>query len=304
MLVNVFRAIVLPILIYGSLYFLSLLQKRRTASQKTQQAKAEVPEEAQSVPVAQPVFPFADIHEVLIPGSALRYCKPFAPKDSLADIWCKLQTFVSAYPIEVKAGTSDSPPLLKSSFSPDGAVHSSAAMFADEFASGLRRRSWSAMRRQVRPLSSFGVPKDAAEGGYQIYTGPLLIELRGIHLDGMHCQIQAAFEPHLGLIPKHFAGSTSYLVCSMDSDDPSNSADLEVGPLTLVRLTLTFDAVSDFADTPEFIKDLKSRYGNYELYGYADTSGRSNQTSAIISDGIVVISISEQGGGATDKKAF
>ena len=301
MLFRVIRAIVVPIIIYGSLCVLSALRKRRTTPQKEKEPTAEVPE---VIPVARPVFPFAGIHEVPIPGSELCYCKPFGPSDSMSDVWCKLQTFVSGDPIVVRVGTPASPPLFKSSFSPDGAVHSSGTMFTDEFASRVRRQqNWPSICRQVRALSSFGAPQNALEGSYRIYTGPLFIDLNGAQLNGAHYQIQAVFEPNLGLVAKHFAGSASYLSCPVESGDQSNIDEITVGfPLTLVRLTLTADAPSDIAATPEFVQDLKESYRKYVLCVPAANTGQSTETRTIISDGMVVISISEGLGEAANNR--
>src|SRR5579872_7467100 len=98
---------------------------RRKPDEAPPVPKAAKPDTPKADPGPLPVFPFGKPHEVPIPGSELRYCRPFGPMDSLDEIWCKFQTFTSTDPIVVRLNTPESAPLFKSTFSPDGVVHSS-----------------------------------------------------------------------------------------------------------------------------------------------------------------------------------
>ena len=185
----------------------------------------------------------------------------------------------------VRLGTPDSVPLFKSHFSPDGVVHSTGAMFADEFARSILRYGWPSICRQVRALSSFGVPADTPEGQYHIYTGPLLIELKGLQLSSVPFLVSATFGPNFRLIVRHFSIGTDYLHCAVPSGDTDGG--MVVGfPWTLTRLTLYSDDQRLTSGVPEFVKTFKTCY---EKYALSDPSF----TGDVISDGIVAISVSE-----------
>src|SRR5580704_7325297 len=181
-------AIVALVIGYCILFLQSKLRRKVKPSGTAEPALEPEPEPTPEAPKADPpplpVFPF-EIVDVPIPGSDLRYYHPFGPADTVADIWCKLQTFSSPEPITVRLGTPDAAPLFKSHFSPDGAVHSTGAMFADEFANSILRYGWPPISRQVRALSSFGIPANAPEGKYHIYTGPLVVELKAVQMSNV-----------------------------------------------------------------------------------------------------------------------
>lgn len=275
--------IIVLLLGYSIMFLRSKLHRKGGTTGPAEPAPA--PEAPKADPVPLLAFPFEEIHEVPIPGSELRYFCPFGPADTIADIWCKLQTLSSTEPIVVRLGTLDSAPLFKSHFSPDGVVHSTGAMFADEFARSILRCGWPSIGRQVRALSSFGVPADAPEGTYHIYTGSLLVELNGVQLSGLPFLVRASFGSNFRLIVRHFSAGADYLHCVVPSGDTDSG--MVVGfPWTLYRLTLYSDDRRLISGVPEFVKALKTRY---EKYALSDPSF----TGDVTSDGVVAISVSE-----------
>jgi hypothetical protein len=283
MLMHASITIVVLLLGYGILCLRSKLNRIGNNTGTAEPPAAPEAPKADPIPIS--AFPFEEIHEVLIPGSELRYCHPFGPADTIADIWCKLQTLSSTNPIMVRLGTPDSAPLFKSPFSPDGVVHSTGAMFADEFTRSILRCGWPSICRQVRALSSFGVPADASEGKYHIYTGLLLVELKGVHLSRVPFLVRATFGPNFRLILRHLSTGSDYLHCAVPSGGTDGS--IVVGfPWTLTRLTLYSDDRRLTSGVPEFVKTLKT---SYEKYALSDPSF----TGDVISDGIVAISVSE-----------
>lgn len=283
MLMHASLTIVVLLLGYGILYLRSKLRPKGNTTGTTEPAAA--PQAPKADPIPLPAFPFEKIHEVPIPGSELRYCHPFGPADTIADIWCKLQTLNSTEPIVVRLGTPDSAPLFKSHFSPDGVVHSTGAMFADEFARSILRCGWPSISRQVRALSSFGVPADAPEGKYHIYTGPLLVELNGVLLSGLPFLVRASFGPNFRLILRHFSAGTDYLHCAVPSGDTDDG--MIVGfPWTLSRLTLYSDDRRLISSVPEFVKSLRT---GHEKYVQSDPGFAGE----VISDGVIVVCVFE-----------
>ncbi|HEV3196405.1 MAG TPA: hypothetical protein VGZ73_00820 [Bryobacteraceae bacterium] len=159
-------------------------------------------------------------------------------------------------------------------------------MFAGEFADSILRCGWPSTGRQVRALSSFGVPADAPEGKYHIYTGPLLVELNGVQLSGLSFLVRATFEPNLRLIVRRFSAGADYLHCTVPSGGGADG-DIVVGfPWTLTRLTLYSDDRRLISGVPAFVKALKT---SYEKYALSDPSFAGE----VISDGVVAISVSE-----------
>jgi hypothetical protein len=278
-------AIVALVIGYCILFLRSKSHRKGKTAETPEPAPAAAPEAPQADPIPLPVFPFEKIHEVPISGSDLRYCHPFGPADTIADIWCKLQTFSSPEPITVRLGTPDAVPLFKSHFSPDGAVHSTGAMFADEFASSILRYGWSRISRQVRALSSFGVPANAPEGKYHIYTGPLLVELKAVQMSNVTFRVRATFDANFRLILGHFSNGTDYLHCLAPSGDTDGG--VVVGfPWSLTRLTLHSDDRRLISGVPDFVRTLKT---SHDKYVQSDTS----VTGDVISDGIVAVWVSE-----------
>ncbi len=267
---------------YCILFVRSKLHRKGNTTANIEPAPA--PEPPKPDPIPLPVFPFEITGDVSIPGSDLRYYHPFGPADTIADIWCKLQTFSSPEPIIVRLGTPDAAPLFKSHFSPDGVVHSTGAMFADEFARSILRYGWPPISRQVRALSSFGIPANAPEGKYHIYTGPLHLELKAVEISSVTFRVRATFESNFRLVPGHFSDGTDYLHCLAPSGDTGGG--MVVGfPWTLTRLTLHSDSLL-IGGVPEFVRMLKTTHEKY-------TQSHPGFAGDVISDGIIAVCISE-----------
>jgi hypothetical protein len=158
-------------------------------------------------------------------------------------------------------------------------------MFADEFASSILRYGWPPISRQVRALSSFGIPANAPEGKYHIYTGPLLVELKGVEISSVTFRVRAMFEANFRLIPGHFSSGTDYLHCLAPSGDSDGG--MVVGfPWTLTRLTLYSDDSLLIKGVPEFVRTLKTTHEKY-------AQSHPGFTGDVISDGIVAVCVSE-----------
>jgi hypothetical protein len=295
MLTHALATIVILLLGYGILYLRSKLHRKGNTTGTTEPAVA--PELPKTDPIPLPAFPFEEIREVLIPGSELRYFHPFGPADTISDIWCKLQTLSSTEPIVVRLGTPDPVPLFKSHFNPDGAVHSTGAMFVDEFTRSILRYGWPSICRQVRPLSSFDVPADTPEGKYHIYTGPLIVELKGVQLSSVPFLVRATFGPNFNLVVGRLSTGTDYLHCTVPSIGGADG-DIVVGfPWTLTRLTLYSGDQRLALGVPEFVNSLRASSVKYAQSG-------PGFAGDVISDGIVAICVSEEVSQGSDDKSL
>jgi len=276
--------IALIVLLIG--YIVMYIRSRKHRKPPVEKPVEPVPDEKPVVAEApRPVFPFEMAREIGIPGSELRYFHPFAPTDTIRDVWCKFQTLKSQEPVMVRLGAPEGMPVFQSDFTPDELVHSTGAMFADEFARGLLRYGWPVISRNVRALSSFGVPADTPEGGYFIYAGPLFIELKGVLLSNVPFEIRATFETNFKLVLKRLSTGTDYLHCLAPSG--GDEGGMEIGfPWTLSRLTLYSDDASLASALPEFVQKLKT---DHEKHHRLDPDCRGH----VITDGIVTIVVAE-----------
>src|SRR5579862_5807271 len=124
------------------------------------------------LPAPQISGPPIEAAEVPIPGSELRYYKPFGPSDSIFDVWQKLQSFVSSERPTIRLlPNDDTTPLITGNFCPDGTLHHSRAAFLQEFENKIRTSAGPSAWRAVRTVSSFGIPRHLPEGGYHFFTG-------------------------------------------------------------------------------------------------------------------------------------
>ncbi|HEY2015939.1 MAG TPA: hypothetical protein VGH38_20695 [Bryobacteraceae bacterium] len=253
-------------------------------------------------PVLHPLVPQPEVFEVEIPGSDLRYYKPFGPSDSIFDVWMKFQTLTSTEPITARIIPSeDNTPIVQSAIPPDGTVYGSAEAFREDFASGIRRNSGPSVWRAVRALSSFGIPPSAAEGAYHFSTATLHMELKGVQIMDVSFVVRATFEPNLGLIPAHFAERSDYLHCEMSTGEVSNRGR---GEKTMVKVGFpwTFTGITLHSEDPrleeegsKIVKAITSKYARHVKQDEVATPSAQDPTRriSVISDGMVVIAIME-----------
>lgn len=262
---------------------------------------------ADAAPASPTPQPEVEIPEVPIPGSELRYYKPFGPRDSIFDVWIKLQTFTSTEPIVVRlARADDTSPLLKSDFTPDGTIRSNREAFLQELTNSLRHPGPSAARA-VRTLSSFGIPERSPEGSYHFFTGILKIELKAVRIMGLDFTVKATFEPNLGLLAGHFSHCNEYLHCEMSLGDASDKGSgtpetVVVGfPWTLTGITLQSEDGRLIEDGSKIARSIVGKYSKYVKKDQVPVTAREDSDSkvSVASDEIVAIAIHE---GATVTK--
>jgi hypothetical protein len=275
-------ALIVLLIGYIVMYIRSRKHRKSPAEKPVDRQPDEKPIVAE---VPRPVFPFEVAHDTGIAGSELRYFHPFAPNDTIRDVWCKFQTLKSNEPLMVRLGAPEGMPVFQSDFTPDELVHSTGAMFAEEFARGLLRYGWPGISRNVRALASFGVPADTPEGGYFIYAGPLFIELKGVLLSNVPFEIRVTFETNFKLVLKRLSAGADYLHCLAPSG--GDDGGMEIGfPLTLSRITLYSDDASLAATLPEFVQRLKT---DHQKHHRLDPDCRGH----VISDEVVTIVVAE-----------
>lgn len=240
-----------------------------------------------------------DVAEAPMTGD-VRYFPPFAPTDSIVDLWCKVQTFKSTEHIKFWLVTDEhSTPLLESSFVPDGTVHLNRERFMYSLVHSIETNNGGAyFWRATRNLGSFGIPSDAPEAPYQFYTGKLYMELKDVEIMGFRFMVSATFEPNPGLIPAHFSKTADYLHIPVSSYDVATRKTVpkEVGfPWILTTVTLYSTDQRIDAGGPEIRKGLVSKYGKWvKKNDVADPSPNDpahHQTT--ISDGAILIGIHE-----------
>lgn len=255
-----------------------------------------------AVPVPEAPRPKIEIAETPIPGSDLRYYKPFGPNDTIFDVWLKFQAFTSSQPIAVRLiPADDTAPIVKSDFFPDGTLRSTKEMFLLELENSIRSNGGPTAWRAVRRLSSFGIPASAPESAYHIFTGSLRMELKGVQIMGLTFSVTVTFEPNLGWIPGHFSHLNEYFHSEMQAAGGSGRGRVEpenvvVGfPWTLTRVSLYSDDPSLAEESSKITKGMLGKYEKHVRQGpaVAPTADDPTRNVTIISDGIVVISLHE-----------
>jgi len=281
------------------------LRIRGTANRVDQDAPKNTepsePEQGEPEGGVAAAVPTIEVLEVPIAGSELHYYKPFGPTDGIFDVWEKLQTFTSAEPIQVRLSPADgTTPIVQSTFSPDGILHSTREMLCEELAASVRDAGPS-LWRAVRRLSSFGIPDHAPEGSYYFSTGTLRMELKGVQVMGLTFAVRATFEPNLGLIPKYLARATEYFHCEMATGDSPGKGKSKpemamVGfPWSLTSITLYSDDCCLDQDASKITKAILDKYARYVKQDQVvmPTSDDPSRKISVISDEVVAIAIHE-----------
>jgi len=245
----------------------------------------------------RPVYPKLEIGETPVPESDLRYFTPFGPRDTILDIWTKLQSFTATESITLRLMPDDGgAPLLKSSFVPDGTLQSTREQFYEQFAKSLREMRCSALPRSVRKLEMFGIPGSAAQSEYAFFAGKLQMELGGVKVGNVTVRVRATFEPNLGLIARHFTQSKEYLHSDIAVEGIRGKSTITVGfPWTLSSIRLHSEDPRLEQEAPTMVRSIlaKNLLHIRENRRSAPQGEDTSRKVSLISDGALVIAMEE-----------
>jgi hypothetical protein len=233
-----------------------------------------------------------ELKDVPLKGTELRYYPPFSPSDGVLDAWCKLQTLKSDEPIKVYLVTQEqSTPLVKSTFHPDGSVHSTKAMFAYDLVNAIQDNGGVYLSRALKVLETVGFPKDSPEGSYRFYEGSLQMELGGVDIFGLPFTVVVYFNANPALIGKHFDGTSNYLHVPVAD---SRGVKREVGfPWKLAFVQLSSNDRRTKMATPEISRLFVQRYGKWITK--ADVAepeqGDKDHRTTEVDDGLIKVNL-------------
>jgi hypothetical protein len=261
------------------------------AEQQAEQKNVAFKEQADSVAKQYPAN--CDVAEQKATTN-IRFYPPFAPNDSVADGWCKIQFLVTTEPIKVSLVSSEATSQLFSIRPPKPANKDE---FMYNLALTILQDSNADLWRATRTIGSLGVPESAPESAYQWYDARLQMEVGGLDIQGMRFTVTLLFNANRGLVPQHLMKAADYLHLKMSYYDASRrQITKEVGfPWVLESVSLTTtDKKLDLVGA-ELKKQILTKYAQYVKQKDVAAPDSTDKTHVVTraDDGSVVINIHE-----------